>query len=316
MLAPDKFKGSLTSGQVAEALAAGLPADWDVVRVPVADGGDGTVDAAVAAGFDRVPVTASGPTGEPVQTSYARRGDVAVVELADVCGLARLPGGRPAPMDATSRGLGEVMARAVAAGARRLVVGIGGSASTDGGRGMRDALAGVDLSGVELVVASDVTNPLLGPDGAAAVYGPQKGATPEQVDELERRLDGLGGRGRARPRRHPGRGRRGRCRLRPAHARRDAASRASTSSWTLSGSPTLVRDADLVITGEGALDAQTLQGKAPAGVARAARAAGVAVRRGRGHEQPRRHAGRSTPSACSATSSPTATGRSATRRRC
>jgi len=135
VVAPDKFKGSLPATAVAAAIAGGLRAarpDAELVTVPVADGGDGTVDAAVAAGFERVPVTAAGPAGDPVRAGYARRGEVAVVELAGVCGLARLPGGRPVPLTASSSGAGEVLRAALDAGARRIVLGVGGSASTPG----------------------------------------------------------------------------------------------------------------------------------------------------------------------------------------
>jgi glycerate kinase len=143
LVAPDKFKGSLTATEVADAVARGLTAgrpDVAVDRLPVADGGDGTLAAALAAGFEAVPITATGPTGEPVETAYARLGDVAVVEMADVSGLARLPGGRRQPLTATSRGTGELVAAALAAGARRVVLGIGGSATTDGGAGLLQAL--------------------------------------------------------------------------------------------------------------------------------------------------------------------------------
>ena len=111
LIASDKFKGSLTAAQVAAALSAGIGrvSGATVVTVPVADGGDGTVDAAVSAGFERVRLSAAGPTGEPVETAYARRGEIAVVEMADVSGLWRLPGGRREPLTATSRGLGEVI---------------------------------------------------------------------------------------------------------------------------------------------------------------------------------------------------------------
>src|SRR6478672_12823966 len=131
-VAPDKFKGSLPATQVAAAIAAGLHAGRpgaEVVTIPVADGGEGTVDAAVAAGFERVPAVAAGPTGAPVETAWARRGDDAVVELAAVSGLDLLPDGVPAPLTATSRGTGELVAAALAAGCTRVVVGIGGSAS-------------------------------------------------------------------------------------------------------------------------------------------------------------------------------------------
>jgi glycerate kinase len=135
VVAPDKFKGSLSAAEVAEAVARGLTAeipDLDVLSLPVADGGDGTLAAATAAGFDRVPVLASGPTGEQVATGYARRGDSAVIEMADVSGLSRLPGGRSRPLTAGSRGTGELIRAALSAGARRIVLGIGGSACTDG----------------------------------------------------------------------------------------------------------------------------------------------------------------------------------------
>ena len=139
LIASDKFKGSLTAAEVADAVGDGVRRvrpDAHVESVPVADGGDGTVAAALAAGFEHVPVVASGPTGEQVSTGFARRGDLAVVEMADVAGLVRLAGGKPAPLTASSRGVGEVMAAAVAGGCRTIVLGIGGSASTDGGAGM------------------------------------------------------------------------------------------------------------------------------------------------------------------------------------
>ena len=216
VIAPDKFKGSLPAAEVAAAIVAGVRIEWpeaELVTVPVADGGDGTVDAAVAAGLERVPVTVDGPTGEPVHTSYARRGEVAVIELAGACGLMRLPGGRRAPLAASSFGCGQVLAAALEAGARRIILGVGGSASTDGGTGLLQALgarvfgargeplgrggaalrdvAALDLAGLHpalrggsVTLATDVANPLTGPDGAAEVYGPQKGASPEQVIEL------------------------------------------------------------------------------------------------------------------------------------
>jgi len=220
VVAPDKFKGSLTAREVADRVAAGLTAvepGLVVVRVPVADGGDGTVDAALAAGYERVPVRATGPTGEPVDTAYAVRDGVAVVEMADVSGLRLLPPDRLAPLTATSYGTGEVVRAALDQGARDVVLGIGGSASTDGGAGMLEALGvrlfdaaddplprgggaladlrRVDLTGLHpavadtrIVVACDVDNPLLGPHGAAAVYGPQKGASPDDIAVLETAL--------------------------------------------------------------------------------------------------------------------------------
>ena len=240
VVASDAFKGSLTSLEVADAVRLGLldvAPDARVVVVPVADGGEGTVAAALASGWSGVPVEVHGPTGEPVTTTLAVAGDrgllprlgtslgpagrsggpTVLVEMADACGLGRLPGGVPAPLTASSRGLGEALRAALDLGAEEVVVGVGGSASTDGGAGMLAALgarmldasghelpdggaaladlARVDLSGLDprlattdLVLAADVDNPLLGPTGAAAVYAPQKGASPDEVATLEAAL--------------------------------------------------------------------------------------------------------------------------------
>ena len=155
VVASDKFKGTLSSAEVAAAVGDGvlraLP-EASVGSVVVADGGDGTLAAAVAAGFSFVPVKATGPTGEPVESGFARRGEVAVVELADVSGLIRLPGAVPAPMTATSRGTGELVAAAIDSGCTRVILGIGGSASTDGGAGLVRALGArlLDADGNEV----------------------------------------------------------------------------------------------------------------------------------------------------------------------
>jgi glycerate kinase len=313
LIASDKFKGSLTAAQVADAVGEGvrrMRPDVLVESVQIADGGDGTVAAALAAGFEQVPVVASGPTGEPVHTAFARRGDLAVVEMADVAGLVRLPEGILAPLTASSRGVGEVVAAAVAAGCRTIVLGIGGSASTDGGAGLLAGLgarlldaegapvpdggaaltqiASVELAalreliaGVRVVLASDVDNPLTGPKGAAAIYGPQKGATPEQVRELDHALThfadivattiGADFRG------HAGAGAAGGTGF-AALAVLGAELRPGVDLvLELVGFRDRLERADLVVTGEGALDEQTLHGKAPAGVAAAARAADVPV---------------------------------------
>ncbi|HXO50321.1 MAG TPA: glycerate kinase, partial [Mycobacterium sp.] len=135
VIAPDKFKGSLTAAQAAQAISVGLKRGdptLTTVQCPVADGGEGTLGTVLAAGFERVPVYARGPTGQVVQTAYARSGKTAVVEMAEICGLQRLPGGVPAPMTASSHGLGAVVAQALDHGCRDIIVGVGGSASTDG----------------------------------------------------------------------------------------------------------------------------------------------------------------------------------------
>src|SRR5689334_8648019 len=220
LVAADKFKGSLTAVQVAERVTAGLRRvvpGLDVAALPVADGGDGTVDAAVAAGFARHEIKVAGPLGQEVTAAFALRGDTAVVEMAEASGLQRLPQGVFAPLTSSTYGSGELLRAALDAGARTIVFGVGGSATTDGGAGMLTALgarfldkdgepiapgggglaelASADLSGldprlssVEFVLASDVDNPLTGPKGAPAVYGPQKGASPDDVEILDAAL--------------------------------------------------------------------------------------------------------------------------------
>ena len=309
LVAPDKFKGTLAAHDVARAVAAGIVRvrqDAEVVCLPVADGGDGTLDAAVSAGYERVPVTVAGPTGEPVATAYARRGDTAVVEMADACGLERLPGSAPAPLTASSRGLGQVMAAALDAGCRDLVVGIGGSASTDGGSGLLAALGArlspelpagggsldrvthrsleglhPGLAGARVVVACDVDNPLTGPAGAAAVYGPQKGATPDDVATLDAALshwaDVVAAATGADHRDLPGAGAAGGVGFALVAALGAGLRPGIDLVLDLVGFAAQVDGVDLVVTGEGSLDAQSLRGKAPVGVATAARRAGVPV---------------------------------------
>ncbi len=313
VVAPDKFKGCLAAAEVAAAVAAGLlreRPDLDVVTVPVADGGDGTLDAAVSAGFARVAVQSLGPTGEPVTTSYAAKEGRAVVELADVVGLARLPAGRLEPLRASTYGVGLVIRKAITTGITEVVLGVGGSASTDGGAGMVQALgakltdassaelprgggaladaAALELSDLRLtmgdvrfVVASDVSNPLLGPTGAAAVFGPQKGAGDAELAALEKGLtrwarlvSDVTGRDDAS---RPGAGAAGGT-VFAALALLDADVRSGIELvLELVGFADLLRGADLVVTGEGSLDEQSLAGKAPIGVSRAAASAGSPV---------------------------------------
>ncbi len=315
LIAADKFKGSLTAVQVAERVTAGLRRavpEAVVESLPVADGGEGTVDAAVAAGFERREARVAGPLGEPVTAAYALRDGTAVVEMAEAGGLQRLPAGVLAPLTASTYGAGELLRAALDAGATTLVFGVGGSATTDGGAGMLTALgarfldadgqpvgpgggalrevATADLSGLDprfaevgFVLASDVDNPLTGPGGAPAVYGPQKGASPQDVQVLDAALsrfaqvleEAIGPRA-AEYALAPGAGAAGGigygalvlgARFRPG---------IEVMLDVLGFAPALER-ATLVITGEGSLDEQTLHGKAPAGVAAAARAAGKEV---------------------------------------
>ncbi|WP_200262473.1 glycerate kinase [Streptomyces sp. HSG2] len=315
LVAVDKFRGSLTGAQVAHHVVAGVrraSPDVPVAVLPVADGGEGTVEAALAAGFARREAHVSGPTGRRVVAVYALRGDTAVVETAQAGGLGRLPGGRAHPLTATTYGAGELLRAALDDGARTVVLGVGGSASTDGGAGMLAALgwrlldaegapvgpggagltmlAAVDpsgadprLSGVELVLAGDVDNPLTGPRGAAAVYGPQKGASRDEVRVLDaalvrlvRVLEGVVGPGAGACAESPGAGAGGG--LGFAALLSGARFRPGVEVvLDVLGGAEAIRRADLVITGEGSLDAQTPRGKVPAGVAAAARAEGREV---------------------------------------
>lgn len=316
LVAADKFKGSLTAVQVAERVTAGLrriAPDVEVETLPVADGGDGTVAAAVAAGFDRHEVRVTGPLGEQLDAAFALRDGVAVVEMAEASGLQHLPAGVFAPLTATTYGSGELLRAALDAGARSIVFGVGGSATTDGGAGMLAALgarfldaagrpvgpgggglselatadlSGLDprLAGAEIVLASDVDNPLTGPKGAPAVYGPQKGASPEQVEALDSALAHFAavleksiGPKAAEAALAPGAGAAGGIGY-GALVGLGAGFRAGIDVMldVLGFAPAVGR-ATLVITGEGSLDEQTLHGKAPAGVAAAARAAGKEV---------------------------------------
>ncbi len=311
VVAPDKFKGSATAAEAAAALAAGLrrvAPGLDIAEVPVADGGDGTVAAALAAGFAAVRVSAEGPVGEPVETEFAVRDGTAVIEMADVAGLRRLPAGF-APLTASTYGVGQVIMAALARAAT-IVLGIGGSATTDGGAGMVQALgvrltgdgaldlerggaalaglAAVDLAGLDqrlaaatILVASDVDNPLLGPSGAAAVFGPQKGASRADIAVLDLALTRWATLTRAATGRdvacEPGAGAAGGTGFAALAYLGARLVPGAGLMLDLVGFDDALAGADLVITGEGSLDRQTLGGKAPVGVARAAAARGVPV---------------------------------------
>lgn len=319
VIAPDSFKESLSALEVASAIEAGMREVWpdaEYVKVPVADGGEGTVQAMIdATAGRRIEQEVTGPLGEPVRAFYGLvedgdKGALAVIEMAAASGLESVPPARRNPLVTTSRGTGELIRLALDAGARRFLLGVGGSATNDGGAGMLQALgvrlldaAGneigpgggalaqlerIDASGLdarvresEFQVASDVSNPLVGPHGASAIFGPQKGATPEmvaQLDENLRRYAGIVARDLGQDvAGMPGAGAGGGIaaamvvflngRLRPGvDIVLDAV-----------GLDAAVADADLVVTGEGRIDGQTVQGKTPMGVARVARAHGKPV---------------------------------------
>ncbi len=320
LIAPDSFKESLSAAEAAEAIARGVRCarpDADCDLCPMADGGEGTVEALAAAVNGELQVTeVHGPLGGKVQAEWALlpqaagRKPQAALEMATAAGLHLVPPDQRDPTRTTTYGVGELMLAAVDAGAKRIILGIGGSATCDGGAGMAQALgvrftradgepcasrlaggglttiAAIDLEGrdpriadCQIVVACDVTNPLYGPHGAAAVYGPQKGATPEQVEQLDHALRHLASR-------EPlARG----CADQPGAA---AAGGLGFGLMAFAGAKLergieLVMDAvdfdrraaaaDLVITGEGKLDGQTIHGKTCIGIAQRAAKVGTAT---------------------------------------
>lgn len=309
VLAPDSFKGSLTALQVCHAMADGVRrADplAEIVLAPMADGGEGTVDALLtSSGGIRVHRRVAGPLGDDVTASYAifDRDRTAVIEMAAASGLPLVPIADRNPFKTTSLGAGQLIADALDRGCHRLIIGLGGSATCDGGSGMAQALGvrflgidpaevmngermgrvtGVDLSGLhphlahaEIVAACDVDNPLLGPAGAVMVYGPQKGATAEQLPVLEhhmahfaamlekaagRAVSGRAGAGAA--------GGLGAALMALAAARIERGIDVVMQACQFEDK---IRDADLILTGEGRLDAQTRRGKTVWGVAQAAK---------------------------------------------
>jgi glycerate 2-kinase len=306
VIAPDSFKGSLTSVEVARALAAGWsrarPND-QVVLAPLADGGEGTLEAVAATGGDweRRVADAHDPLGRPLNVPWLvdREGGRAIVEMAAVSGLSRLTSRELDPIGATTAGTGEVLRAVLDAGVRRIDLGVGGSGTTDGGLGVltavgmvmtfgRDTIVHLEaldprLAEVDLRIACDVINPLLGPRGAAAVYGPQKGASPAQVRQLDARLrdwaDALEAATERRERDTPGAGAGGGLTFGLAclrdHFRSFVIAPGVELVMEAVGFAAKLATADLVLTGEGRIDAQTAFGKTALGVARLAAAAGV-----------------------------------------
>jgi glycerate 2-kinase len=277
--APDKFRGSLTAAEAADAMAAGLEAaGFEARRIPLADGGEGTLDALLAARGGSVrTATVTGPLGDPVEARWALLPDgTGIVEMARASGLA-LVQGRNDPLRASTRGTGELIAAALRAGARQVVVGVGGSATTDGGLAAVDAL-GWSLAGHDVTVACDVSTEFL---DAATVYGPQKGATAAQVSLLTRRLARLADEYRNRTGVDvtvlEGGGAAGGLAgglaaigagLEPGF---DVVARAA-------GLDRALEDADLLVTGEGRLDPTSFEGKVVGGVLEWAAEEGVSKR--------------------------------------
>lgn len=301
VVAVDKFKGSASAQEVGAALDRGLRSgmpDVQVVQVPVADGGEGTLEVLLRRGWEEVPTVARGPLGKGRRTRFGLRGFRAFIELAEVCGMQHLPRGELRPWSSGTYGLGQVILSAVDRGAREITIGLGGSASTDGGLGMllalgadaRDAACGAvtpdglgmsmtsrldlrhldpRLADVRFVLAADVENPLTGPNGAARVFAPQKGAGPRDVLALETALENWATHlfsAAGRPADVPGAGAAGGV----------GAAVVAALDGTVTSGAALVLDAvaldaalagaSFVITGEGSWDAQTAGGKAPSHV--------------------------------------------------
>ncbi|MGG8296504.1 glycerate kinase [Klebsiella sp. 141251] len=316
VIAPDSYKESLSALDVATAIETGFREIYphaEYVKVPVADGGEGTVEAMVAATQGHiVQVSVTGPLGEPVEAFYGLSGDMrcAYIEMAAASGLESVPPTRRNPLLTTSWGTGELIRYALDAGVSQIIIGIGGSATNDGGAGMAQALGAklltaeqqqiapgggaletlgrIDLSELDprladcrIDVACDVTNPLTGPQGASAVFGPQKGATTAMIERLDRGLQhfaqiidrdldidvlSLEGGGAA--------GGMGAALYAFCGAKLRPGIEIVTDALRLAD---LVADADLVITGEGRIDSQTIHGKVPVGVAKVAKRFNVPV---------------------------------------
>lgn len=286
-LAFDSYKGCLSATDVCKAAAEGLLAakpDAEIVSLPLSDGGEGLVDCFVSMGKAHpVQVVVHGPLMENVIATYAISSDnlTAYVEMASACGLTLVPPHRRNPLLTTTYGLGELLKDAQKRGVNHIVLGIGGSATCDAGAGMLEALDGNLLTDIKITVACDVTNPLYGPSGAAYVFAPQKGATPEQVKELDMRLRSFAritekrGLASTSDAMKPGTG---------AAGGLGYALLAYLKAELRSGIDIVLDscdfdaqlyDADLVITGEGCSDSQTINGKVAAGVVRHAKFYGI-----------------------------------------
>jgi len=269
---PDSFKGALSAVDAAAALAAGFcAAGVEALELPLADGGEGTAEALSFRGGEWRSASVSDPLGRRAEARFLLGPDgTAVVEAAEAVGLWRLPPDERDPIGASSRGVGELMLAAVEAGARRVTVALGGTATVDGGAGMREVL---DHLPVPVTAACDVQNPLLGPRGAARAFGPQKGATPEQVEELERRLASMPELAAVAD--VPGAGSAGGLGAAFAALGAELVPGIELVLAEVGFDDIVVGGAALAVTGEGAVDASSAEGKVPGGVARACARRGV-----------------------------------------
>lgn len=285
VIAEDSFKGCLSSTQAADAVEKGirdvLP-DVEIVKVAVADGGEGTVEALVSAGGDMVCASVSDPLGRQTTARYGIIGSTAVMEVASACGLALLRPEELDPITATTRGVGELIMDAIKRGCTRFLIGLGGSATNDGGRGMLEVPGLLDAAkGMKFTVACDVDTPYVGPAGASRVFAPQKGADPRDVEILEERLQkyamkildetGIDVRNMAGAGAAGGLGG-------AFHAYFGAELKRGVDMVldAIDFDSTIDR-ADLIITGEGRSDFQTPKGKTPSGILKRALKKGIPV---------------------------------------
>ena len=279
VLAPDSYKGCLSAAEVTAIMASALRElhpEWEIVELPLADGGEGTVDAVMSSlGGELMQATVSDPLGRQVTAGYGLCGDLAVIEVAEACGLKHLAPSERNPLIASTQGVGELLLAARKKGAGRFLIGLGGTATCDGGVGMmsvpglREALGGCSIE-----LLCDVDNPFIGPRGAARVFAPQKGASPADVEILEERMEALArvmlsetGKDVGNM---PGAGAAGG--LGGAFmAYFDAAGVSGIERiLSLAGFDSIIEGAGFIVTGEGKSDIQTLAGKVPIGVLRRA----------------------------------------------
>ena len=309
VIAPDSFKGSATSIEIATWIESGIHSvipECETVKIAIGDGGEGTLDALLSAGFESHEIVVRGPTSETVQAKFGMRYSTALIELAQASGLSQLPGKIFEPLTASSYGTGELIRAALDKGATKIILAVGGSACTDAGAGALQALGArlldihnkeiafggaalqhcrqIDLSDlderipeVEFCLAVDVSNPLLGPDGAAHVYSPQKGASTEEVILLESSLSNFSSLAGNAHINTPGAG---------AAGGFGYMAMTFLHAYSQSGIDLLLdllqfseklAGADLVITGEGRFDSQSLRGKAPVGILEIATALSIPV---------------------------------------
>lgn len=298
VIAPDSFKGSASSSDIATWIESGIHSvipDCETIKIAIGDGGEGSLDAVLHAGFTAHSVEVSGPLGNPITAHIAIKGDTAFIEMAQASGLSQLPGGKKDALNATSFGTGQLILAALDKGATKIILAIGGTATTDAGAGALQALGvklldatdaeiapggaalincvSIDtsaldprLANVSFTLASDVTNPLLGPNGAAHVFSPQKGASPEQVEVLESSLSHFASLVGGPYATEPGAGAAGGFGF-MAYAFLKAAARSGIDLiLDLVSFDSKIAGADAIITGEGRFDSQSVQGKAPWGI--------------------------------------------------